>query len=289
MREGSGLVQFAQRFPDRYFDVGIAEQHAVTFAGGLATEGCKPVVAIYSTFLQRAYDQLIHDIQIQNLPIVLAIDRAGLVGADGATHNGSFDLTYLRCLPNMTVMAPSDENECRQMLYTAFQMSGPAAVRYPRGTGPGVPIEREMRALAVGKGEIRREASGVVPGRQKIAILAFGSMVQPSLKAAETVDATVANMRFVKPLDELLVLDLARRHDLLVTVEENVIAGGAGSAVLETLERHAVGRPLLQLGLPDRFIDQGDPGIQLADCGLTADGIVESIRARLGEQRRDAA
>ncbi|MGZ8209029.1 MAG: 1-deoxy-D-xylulose-5-phosphate synthase [Burkholderiales bacterium] len=288
MREGSGLVEFASRFPNRYFDVGIAEQHAVTFAGGLATEGCKPVLAIYSTFLQRAYDQLIHDIQIQNLPIVLAIDRAGLVGADGATHNGSFDLTYLRCLPNMTVMVPSDENECRQMLYTAFQMSPPAAVRYPRGSGPGVALQHEMRTLAIGKGEVRRERAGM-EGTRKVALLAFGSMVQPSLKAAETLDATVANMRFVKPLDEALVLDLAARHDLIVTVEENVVAGGAGSAVLEALEQHGVQVPVLQIGLPDRFIDQGDPGIQLAECGLTAEGIVQAVRARLSEERRDAA
>jgi 1-deoxy-D-xylulose-5-phosphate synthase len=278
MREGSGLVGFASRFPQRYFDVGIAEQHALTFAAGLACEGLKPVVAIYSTFLQRAYDQLIHDVQIQNLPIVLAIDRAGLVGADGATHNGSFDLTYLRCLPNMTVMTPADENECRQMLYTAFRMNTPAAVRYPRGSGPGVTVERDMRALPIGRGEIRREAGG---SNSKVALLAFGSMLQPALKAAETLDATVANMRFVKPLDEALALDLARRHDLVVTVEENAIAGGAGSAVLETLERHAVTTPVLQLGLPDRFVDQGDPGIQLADCGLTADGIVSAVRARI--------
>jgi 1-deoxy-D-xylulose-5-phosphate synthase len=281
MREGSGLVAFAERFPHRYFDVGIAEQHALTFAAGLACEGTKPVVAIYSTFLQRAYDQLIHDVQIQNLPIVLAIDRAGLVGADGATHNGSFDLSYLRCLPNMTVMAPADENECRQMLFTAFQMESPAAVRYPRGSGPGVPIEKEMRALPLGKGEIRRESgSGAAEGR-KVAILAFGAMLHPALKAAEAFDASVANMRFVKPLDEELVLDLASRHDLLVTVEENVVAGGAGSAVLEALGRHAVAKAVLQLGLPDRFIDQGDPGLQIADAGLTAEGIASAIRARL--------
>ncbi|MGZ5172651.1 MAG: 1-deoxy-D-xylulose-5-phosphate synthase [Burkholderiales bacterium] len=281
MREGSGLVNFAARFPDRYFDVGIAEQHALTFAAGLACEGCKPVVAIYSTFLQRAYDQLIHDVQIQNLPIVLAIDRAGLVGADGATHNGSFDLTYLRCLPNMTVMTPADENECRQMLYTAFMMDGPAAVRYPRGNGPGVEIQQHMQALPVGKGEIRRE--GGRSESPKLAILAFGAMLQPSLKAAEALDATVANMRFVKPLDEALLLDLADRHDLLVTVEENVVMGGAGSAVLETLERNRLAVQVLQLGLPDRFVDQCDPGIQLADCGLTAEGILRSIRTRLAE------
>ena len=271
MREGSGLVQFAERFPDRYFDTGIAEQHAVTFAAGLACEGRKPVVAIYSTFLQRAYDQLIHDVQLQNLPILFAIDRAGLVGADGATHNGSYDFSYLRCLPNMTVMAPSDENECRQMLYTGFQMTTPVAVRYPRGTGPGVEVRKEMTAIPVGRGEIRRNG-------KKIAILAFGSMVQPSLEAAGELDATVANMRFVKPLDNDLVLELARTHELLVTVEENVIAGGAGSAVLEALQAAGNRVPVLQLGLPDRFIDQGDPGIQLAHVGLNREGILKSIR-----------
>ncbi len=276
MREGSGLVRFAQAYPERYFDVGIAEQHALTFAAGLACEGCKPVVAIYSTFLQRAYDQLIHDIQIQNLPIVFALDRAGLVGADGATHNGSFDLSYLRCLPNMTVMTPSDENECRQMLYTAFQMNTPAAVRYPRGAGPGVEISKQMQALPIGKGEIRRTG-------KKLAILAFGAMVTPGLQAAEALDATVANMRFVKPLDEALVLELADSHEWLVTVEENVVMGGAGSAVLEALQKHGRKTPVLQLGLPDRFIDQGDPGIQLADAGLNKDGIVKAIRARLAE------
>ena len=281
MREGSGLVKFAELYPDRYFDVGIAEQHALTFAAGLACEGYKPVVAIYSTFLQRAYDQLIHDVQIQNLPIVFAIDRAGLVGADGATHNGSFDLTYLRCLPNMTVMAPSDENECRQMLYTAFQMKSPVAVRYPRGTGPGAAIDKEMEALPVGKGEVRRKGKTFAVLSKKIAILAFGPMLAPSMQAAEVLDATVANMRFVKPLDEELVRELAASHDLVVTVEENVVAGGAGSAVLEAMEKHAIRTPVLQLGLPDRFIDQGDPGIQLAAAGLNGEGIIKSIRQRL--------
>ena len=274
MREGSGLVKFAELYPDRYFDTGIAEQHSVTFAAGLACEGYKPVVAIYSTFLQRAYDQLIHDVQIQNLPILFAIDRAGLVGGDGATHNGSFDLTYLRCLPNMTVMTPSDENECRQMLYTGFQMSTPAAVRYPRGTGPGVEVRKDMTALPVGKGEIRRRG-------KSIAILAFGSVLKPALEAAAEIDATVANMRFVKPLDEALVLELAETHGLLITVEENVVAGGAGSAVLEALQQARIGAAVLQLGLPDRFIDQGDPGIQLAQVGLNKDGILKSIRERL--------
>ena len=283
MREGSGLVRFSELYPERYFDVGIAEQHALTFAAGLACEGMKPVVAIYSTFLQRAYDQLIHDATIQNLPVVLAIDRAGLVGADGATHNGSFDLSYLRCLPNLTVMAPSDENECRQMLYTAFQLNTPAAVRYPRGTGPGVAIEKEMRALPIGRGEIRRSGKRIALLSKKIAILAFGSMLRPALEVAEELDATVANMRFVKPLDDALVAELAGGHDLLVTVEENVIEGGAGSAVLESLQHQGLKVPVLQLGLPDRYIDHGDPALQLASCGLNADGILASIRARLNE------
>ena len=283
MREGSGLVRYAELYPDRYFDVGIAEQHAVTFAAGLACEGRKPVLAIYSTFLQRGYDQLIHDVQIQNLPIVFAIDRAGLVGADGATHNGSFDLTYLRCLPNMTVMTPSDEDECRQMLYTAVQMSTPAAVRYPRGSGPGVAPRKEMKALPVGKGVVRRRLADAQMGR-RVAILAFGAPVAASLQAAEEIDATVANMRFVKPLDDALVIELARDHDLLVTVEDNVIMGGAGSAVLEALQRRGIALPVLQLGLPDRFIDQGDPAIQLAECGLDKAGIVNSIQARLAQR-----
>ncbi len=275
MREGSGMVKFAQLYPKRYFDVGIAEQHAVTFAAGIACEGYKPVVAIYSTFLQRGYDQLIHDVQIQNLPVVFALDRGGLVGADGATHNGSFDLSYLRCLPNMTVMAPADENECRQMLYTAFQMNSPAAVRYPRGTGPGVPLQKEMAALPVGKGEVRRRGNGLV------AILSFGSMLASALAIADEFDATVVNMRFVKPLDDDLVRDLALTHSLLVTVEENVVMGGAGSAVLESLERQGLTVHVLQLGLPDRFIEQGDPALQLASVGLDAEGIAQSIRSRL--------
>ncbi len=275
MREGSGMVKFSVQYPNRYFDVGIAEQHAVTFAAGIACEGYKPVVAIYSTFLQRAYDQLIHDVQIQNLPIVFALDRGGLVGADGATHHGSFDLSYLRCLPNMTVMAPADENECRQMLYTAFQMNSPSAIRYPRGTGPGVVIEREMTALPIGRGVVRRRGAGGV------AILAFGAMLAPALAVAGEFDATVANMRFVKPLDEALVLELAANHALLVTIEENVIMGGAGSAVLEALEKNGCATRVLQLGLPDRFIDQGDSALQLASVGLDAAGIARSIRERL--------
>jgi 1-deoxy-D-xylulose-5-phosphate synthase len=275
MREGSGMVKFAAQYPKRYFDVGIAEQHAVTFAAGVACEGYKPVVAIYSTFLQRGYDQLIHDVQIQNLPVIFALDRGGLVGADGATHNGSFDLSYLRCLPNMTVMTPADENECRQMLFTAFQMNTPVAVRYPRGSGPGVPIQKEMAALPVGRGELRRKGKGGV------AILAFGSMLAPALAVAEEFDATVANMRFVKPLDVELVRELAASHALLVTVEENVVMGGAGSAVLEALEQNGCTVPVLQLGLPDRFIEQGDPAVQLASVGLDAEGIALSIRRRL--------
>ena len=276
MREGSGLVKFSKEYPDRYFDVGIAEQHAVTFAAGLACDGIKPVVAIYSTFLQRAYDQLIHDVAIQNLPVVFAIDRAGLVGADGPTHAGSFDLTYLRCIPNMTVMTPSDENECRQMLYTAFQLDSPSAVRYPRGAGTGVTPTKEMKALKIGLGEIRRKG-------EKIAILAFGSMLKPSLEAAEELNATVANMRFVKPLDDELILSLAATHDLLVTIEENTIMGGAGSAVLESLESKGIMISVLQLGLPDTFIDQGDPIQMLVDCGRDKVGIIKAIRNKLSE------
>ncbi|MGB7651444.1 MAG: 1-deoxy-D-xylulose-5-phosphate synthase [Gallionella sp.] len=274
MCEGSGMQAFAAKFPTRYFDVGIAEQHALTFAAGLACDGYKPVVAIYSTFLQRAYDQLIHDIAIQNLPVILAIDRGGLVGADGATHAGSFDLSFLRCVPNMTVMTPSDENETRQMLYTAMQMNTPSAVRYPRGTGTGVTIQNDMSALPIGTAELRRSG-------KRVAILAFGAMLAPSLKAAEQLDATVVNMRFVKPLDNALVLQLARDYELLVSVEENAVQGGAGSAIAECLSAHGVTVPLLQLGLPDSFIEQGDPVKMLADCGLNADGIVQSIRSQL--------
>ncbi len=276
MCEGSGMVAFAEKFPQRYYDVGIAEQHALTFAAGLACEGYKPVVAIYSTFLQRAYDQLIHDIAIQNLPVVLAIDRGGLVGADGASHAGSFDLSFLRCIPNMTVMAPSDENECRQMLYTAYQLNTPTAVRYPRGSGPGVKALEPMQALPVGRGVIRRSG-------KKIAIFSFGSMLAPALSAAEQMDATVVDMRFVKPLDSELVLRMAREHSLLVTVEENTIQGGAGSAVAECLAQHGVVVPLLQLGLPDRFIEQGEPSRMLADCGLDGAGIAASIRKKVPE------
>jgi 1-deoxy-D-xylulose-5-phosphate synthase len=284
MREGSGLVRFEQEYPDRYFDVGIAEQHAVTFAAGLACDGMRPVVAIYSTFLQRAYDQLIHDVCIQNLPVVFALDRGGLVGSDGATHHGAFDLSYLRCLPNTMVMAASDENECRQMLYTAFKHDGPVAVRYPRGVGPGVAIEQTMSELPIGRGELRR-SSTAASGR-RIAILAFGSMVSPALAAAEQLDATVANMRFVKPLDDELLAKLARTHDALVTIEENVIAGGAGSACLESLAVQRIEAPVLQLGLPDRFIDHGDPSALLKECGLDVVGITAAIRARFPELTR---
>ena len=275
MREGSGMVRFNQEHPDRYFDVGIAEQHSVTFAGGLATEGMKPVVAIYSTFLQRAYDQLIHDVALQNLDVTFALDRAGLVGADGATHAGNYDIAYLRCIPNMVVMAPSDENECRKMLTTAYRFNGPAAVRYPRGAGVGAVIDPALDVLDIGKGVVRREGKGV-------AILAFGSMVAPSLGAAEDLNATVADMRFVKPLDVELVKQLARDHDYLVTVEEGCTMGGAGSAVAEALAEAGVVKPLLILGLPDRFIDHGDPAALLASVGLDAHGIAASIRERFG-------
>jgi len=276
MREGSGLVRFSKEHPDRYFDVGIAEQHAVTFAAGLACEGMKPVVAIYSTFLQRAYDQLIHDVALQNLPVVFALDRGGLVGADGPTHHGAFDLSYLRCIPNMTVMAPADENECRQMLYTAFTIDGPSAVRYPRGSGPGVDVLQKMEALPVGEGVVRREG-------RRIAILAFGAMLAPALEAGAELGATVANMRFVKPLDDALVVRLATTHELLVTVEENALEGGAGSAVLESLAAQGLEVPVLQLGLPDHFVEHGDSALLLDDCGLDAAGIARSVRERLSQ------
>jgi 1-deoxy-D-xylulose-5-phosphate synthase len=274
MREGSGLVRFAKEHPDRYFDVGIAEQHAVTFAAGLACEGLKPVVAIYSTFLQRGYDQLIHDVCIQNLPIVFALDRAGLVGGDGATHNGAFDLSYLRCLPNMAVMTPADENECRQMLTTAFRLDQPSAVRYPRGGGPGVSVRPGLEPLAFGKGEVRRTG-------RRVAILAFGTLLKPALEAGDALDATVVNMRFVKPLDAELAARMAREHELVVTVEENTVMGGAGSAVAEALSAAAIATPVLRLGLPDRFVDHGDQGQLLATVGLDAAGIAAAVRARL--------
>lgn len=276
MREGSGMVEFEKRFPERYYDVGIAEQHAVTFAAGMATEGLKPVVAIYSTFLQRGYDQLIHDVALQNLDVTFALDRAGLVGADGATHAGNYDIAYLRCIPNMVVMAASDENECRRMLSTAFQYRGPAAVRYPRGAGIGATVESGLQTIPLGTGEIRREGKG-------IAILAFGTMLAPSLQAAEKLDATVANMRFVKPLDVALLKQLAASHDAIVTVEEGAIMGGAGAAVAEALAAEGIVKPLLILGLPDQFVDHGDVAQLLASCGLDADGIAAAIRQRFAK------
>jgi 1-deoxy-D-xylulose-5-phosphate synthase len=272
MCEGSGLTGFAEKFPQRYFDVGIAEQHALTFAAGMACEGMKPVVAIYSTFLQRAYDQLIHDIALQNLDVTFAIDRAGLVGADGATHAGVFDLSFLRCIPNMIVMAPADENECRQMLTTAYQYAGPAAVRYPRGTGPGVEVATALDTLPIGRAEICRH------GRQ-VAILAFGSRLAAALAAAEEIDATVVNMRFVKPLDTDMVIAMASEHSIIVTVEENVLQGGAGSAVNEVLLQQAADNRIINLAIRDAFIDHGDHEQQLAECGLDAAGILAAIAA----------
>jgi 1-deoxy-D-xylulose-5-phosphate synthase len=272
MREGSGLVKFSERFPDRYIDVGIAEQHSVTLAAGLASEGLKPVVAIYSSFLQRAYDQVIHDVVLQRLPVLFAIDRAGVVGPDGPTHAGSYDFSYLRCLPDLVVMAPADENECRQMLYTGFQLDQAAAVRYPRGKGPGTAVEAKMTALPVGKAQLRRKGS-------HIALLAFGTMVQPAEQVGDMLDATVVNMRFVKPIDEAMILQTAATHELVVTLEENVIAGGAGEAVNECLMRHGVQARTLNLGLPDRFIEHGTREEMLADAGLETEGITRAIQA----------
>ncbi len=281
MREGSGMIAFAERFPARYHDVGIAEQHAVTFAAGLACEGMKPVVAIYSTFLQRGYDQLVHDVQIQKLPVLFAIDRGGLVGADGATHHGAFDLSYLRCIPNLTVMTPADENECRQMLTTGFRMDSPAAVRYPRGAGAGVQVDRTLESLPVGKAQMRREG-------RRVAILAFGPLLDVALAVAEEFDATVVNMRFVKPLDDALVARMAERHDLIVTLEENVVMGGAGSAVAESLAEQGITVPLLHLGLPDRFVDHGDPAQLLAECGLNKEGVAARLHRRLASLQPSA-
>jgi 1-deoxy-D-xylulose-5-phosphate synthase len=275
MREGSGMVEFERRYPKRYFDVGIAEQHAVTFAAGLACEGLKPVVAIYSTFLQRGYDQLIHDVAIQNLPVVFALDRAGIVGADGATHAGAYDLAYLRCVPNISVLVPADEDECRQALYTAFMQQHPVAVRYPRGSGIGAAIQAQMTQIPFGKGEIRRKG-------QRIAILAFGTLLYPALTAAEGLNATVANMRFVKPLDVALVTELARTHEAIVTVEEGCLMGGAGSAVLEALAQAGLTVPVLNLGLPDEYLEHGDTGKLLGLCGLDATGIEQAIVKRFG-------
>lgn len=273
MREGSGLVEFSKLYPDRYFDVGIAEQHSLTFAAGLACEGLKPVVAIYSTFLQRAYDQVIHDVSIQDLDVLLAIDRAGLVGADGATHAGTYDFSFLRCVPNTLIMAPADEAECRDMLYTGFKYQGLASIRYPRGGGPGVTESIQMQEVPIGKAEIRRQG-------ESIAILAFGTMVVPSIEAAEALDATVVNMRFVKPLDEQLILEVADAYDLIVTVEENVIAGGAGSAVNELLVQHNKRIEVLNLGVPDKHLDHGSQQQQLAECGLDVAGIKKQIEQR---------
>jgi len=273
MREGSGMVRFSQDYPKRYFDVGIAEQHALTYAAGLACEGVKPVVAIYSTFLQRAYDQLIHDVALQNLPVMLAIDRAGLVGTDGPTHAGSFDLSFLRCVPNMLIAAPSDENECRRLLTAAFLHDGPSAVRYPRGGGPGAAIEAGLEPLEIGRGVLRRR------GRD-VALVAFGSLVAPALEAAEALDASVADMRFVKPLDRALLRELAETHGLLVTLEENAVAGGAGAGVAEALADMGLDVPLLHLGLPDTFIEHGDPKTLLAGCGLDAAGIAAAVKLR---------
>lgn len=274
MREGSGLVEFERRFPRRYYDVGIAEQHAVTFAAGLACEGLKPVVAIYSTFLQRAYDQLIHDVALQNLPVVFAVDRAGIVGADGATHMGLFDIAYLRCIPNMGILTPADENECRRLLSTAYAQPGPVAVRYPRGNGAGVAIEPGLAPLLYGKGEIRRQGKNV-------AILAFGTLLYPALEAAEQLDATVVNMRSVKPLDIELLEQVARAHETIVTIEEGCVAGGAGSAVMEALQQLKLARPVLQLGLPDQFIEHGDSQKLKNIHGLDAAGIARSVQAFL--------
>ncbi len=276
MREGSGMVEFEQRFPGRYHDVGIAEQHAVTFAAGMACEGLKPVLAIYSTFLQRGYDQLIHDVALQNLPVVFALDRAGLVGADGATHAGAYDIPFLRCIPNMSVACPADERELRQLLTTAFEQDHPVAVRYPRGAGVGVAAGDDLTALPFARGEIRREGEK----KNGIAVLAFGTLLYPAIAAAEKLGATVVNMRWAKPLDLELLLDIASRHSALVTVEEGAVMGGAGSAVAEALAAAGIEKPLLQLGLPDKFIEHGDPARLLALQGLDAAGIERSVRAR---------
>jgi len=278
MREGSGLVEFEKQFPNRYYDVGIAEQHAVTFAAGMACEGMKPVVAIYSTFLQRAYDQLIHDVAIQDLPILFALDRAGLVGADGATHAGSYDIAFLRCIPNMLIMTPSDEAECRDLLTTAYHQNHPSAVRYPRGAGIGATPSKELRTVPFGKAELRRRSSAV--SGKRIAILAFGTLLYPALEVAEQLNASVANMRFVKPLDVELLKTLAQDHDYFVTIEDGVIQGGAGSACLEALAAMGINKPLLQLGLPDSFIEHGDYKLLMAGCGLNAEGILKSIQER---------
>ena len=277
MGEGSGMIRFAERYPERYFDVGIAEQHAVTFAAGLACEGMHPVVAIYSTFLQRGFDQLLHDVALQNLPVVFALDRGGLVGADGPTHHGAFDLSYVTCIPNMVVMTPSDENECRQMLTTACRANAPCTVRYPRGTGPGTPLDKTLNDIPIGKGEIRRRGKAV-------ALLAFGTMLAPALEAAEVLDATVANMRFVKPIDRELILELSREHSLLVSIEENVSIGGAGSEVARVLENTRSATAFVRIGLPDRFIEHGDQTRLLGENGLDKDGIIHTVQTYLKQQ-----
>ncbi len=277
MGEGSGMIRFAERYPERYFDVGIAEQHAVTFAAGLACEGMHPVVAIYSTFLQRGFDQLLHDVALQNLPVVFALDRGGLVGADGPTHHGAFDLSYVTCIPNMVVMTPSDENECRQMLTTACRANAPCTVRYPRGTGPGTPLDKTLNDIPIGKGEIRRRGKAV-------ALLAFGTMLAPALEAAEVLDATVANMRFVKPIDRELILELSREHSLLVSIEENVSIGGAGSEVARVLENTRSATAFVRIGLPDRFIEHGDQTRLLGENGLDKNGIIHTVQTYLKQQ-----
>ena len=284
MREGSGLVEFEQRFPNRYFDVGIAEQHAVTFAAGLACEGMKPVVAIYSTFLQRAYDQLIHDVALQNLPVVFALDRAGLVGADGATHAGAYDIAFLRCIPNMSIACPADENECRQLLTSAYEQNHPVAVRYPRGAGACVAVDPSLQALPFGKAEIRRQTTST-SSNKRTAILAFGTLLQPALTVAEKLDCTVVNMRWAKPLDTVMLQQIASSHDLLVTIEEGCIMGGAGSAVNEALQAAGLTNPVLNLGLPDVFIEHGDHAQLLSLQGLDAAGIEASIQAFTGKSR----
>ena len=281
MREGSGMVEFHQKYPGRYFDVGIAEQHAVTFAAGMACEGLKPVVAIYSTFLQRGYDQLIHDVAIQNLPVVFALDRAGIVGADGATHMGAFDIAFVRCIPNMSMLTPADENECRQALSAAFGQQHPVCVRYPRGAGAGVAVSTDLKPLPWGKGEVRRTSAA--PQGHRIAFLAFGTLLYPALAAAESLDATVANMRYVKPLDTALLLELAQTHDAFVTLEEGCVQGGAGSAVAEALSLAGVTKPLVILGLPDEFVEHGDPVKLMSMCGLDAAGIEKTVRERLAQ------
>jgi len=280
MREGSGLVQFEKEHPDKYFDVAIAEQHSVTVAAGMACDGLKPVVAIYSTFLQRAYDQLIHDVVVQELPVLFAIDRAGCVGADGPTHNGSYDLSFMRCLPGMVIMAPADENECRQMLYTGYQLDQPAAVRYPRGTGPAVDVEKEMTALPIGKAEVRRKGKG-------LAILAFGTMVEPCERIAEKLDATIVNMRFVKPIDEMLIVEICGDYDLIITVEENVIAGGAGAAVNEVIAAQGINQKIANYGLPDRLLQHGSRDDMLRDAKLDYEGILGFITDQTDESAKE--